>query len=180
MKFFALVPVLTAVAFGAVSVVAQGSTAILSGFEVVTELSDSTRADAKAITPSNSAVQFPVVLQDLDNIIMTAKQLFQTIRDSETLDEEAAKAVAVAVTSFVKAQRALLNVIIGKHSVASRPVSFIAEVATVLHPLQANILSLDFAVAGVMPNDLKADYYADARFKMLRLTFRNAMSFYSL
>ncbi|KAJ2998554.1 hypothetical protein NUW54_g4377 [Trametes sanguinea] len=93
---------------------------------------------------------------------------------SEVLDEQGAKAVVVALTTFVEVHQALLNVVIGKHSIASR-LFFTAPVAAVLRSLEAAIDALAFALIGLIPTEKD---HANAQFALLAVTLDDAEDTY--
>ncbi|KAJ2997272.1 hypothetical protein NUW54_g7147 [Trametes sanguinea] len=139
---------------------------------MVTELSDTARANADTITFSNSVTQFPVVVQNFNDIITTATKFTETLQQAEVLDEKGAKAVVMALTTFVEVHQALLNVVIGKHSIASR-LFFTAPVAAVLRSLEAAIDALAFALIGLIPTEKD---HANAQFDIRARVGKRALN----
>ncbi|CDO71866.1 hypothetical protein BN946_scf184940.g13 [Trametes cinnabarina] len=177
MKFFSVAPVLAAVAFGAASVVAQGATAIANGINQVTQLS----ASSTHVKHSLSGLQcseYPVgqvLINDFQNIVNTVVAFTDTLSDAKPLGDADAQLVVAALTQFVKVHQALLNTVIGKHSLAAQ--FFVtAQIAAILRTLEGGIDTFAFDLIALIPTQSDS---ANTQFSALHVTISNAITVYS-
>ncbi|KAL7282947.1 hypothetical protein ACG7TL_002365 [Trametes sanguinea] len=177
MKFFTVAPVLAAVAFSAMSVVAQGASAIVSGINQVTQLSANARDVTNSITITTAATEFPVLVNDFNVIINTVSGLAQTLQEAEgnPLDDNDAQLVVDALTTFVNVHKALLDAVIGKHSLAAQ-FFFTAPIAAALRSLEAIIDAFATALIALIPTQAPQ---ANAQFTSLSDTLNLAITTYS-
>ncbi|OSD02072.1 hypothetical protein PYCCODRAFT_1435752 [Trametes coccinea BRFM310] len=177
MKFFTLAPVIAAVAFGAMNVVALAASDIVRGINQVTQLSASTRDDTNSITITTASTEFPVVVNDFQDIISTVSGLTQSIQEQEgqPLSDKDAQLVVEALTAFVDVHKALLDAVIGKHSLAAQ-FFFTAPIASALRSLEGVVDALADALISVIPTQAPA---ANAQFSSLSDTLNLAITTYS-
>ncbi|CDO71865.1 hypothetical protein BN946_scf184940.g12 [Trametes cinnabarina] len=178
MKFFSLLPAIAVAALGAVSVVAQDAKSIVMGVESVTTLSDSARKTTVSLSVGNAVSEFPVIVKDINKIVSTVGQLTTTIQkgSGKPLPEQGAKDVVAALTTFVKVHQALLNAIIGKHSLASKFV-FTAPIAAALRAIEAGVDTFAFALIDLIPTGEETTA-ANKQFASLQVTIKAAVKEY--
>ncbi|KAL7282965.1 hypothetical protein ACG7TL_002383 [Trametes sanguinea] len=173
MKFFSVAPVFAAIAFGAMSVVAEGASAIVRGFDQITEQSAYTRSGVDRITSSDAYREFPIVVEDLHDIVRSIYEFNVKVIQANPLGGDEAKFVVSSLISFVEAQQDLLDVPIASHSL------FTAPIADVLHDIalvvDASRLSLD--VLAIIPTETD---HAKAQFTSLELTLQEASNIYKV
>ncbi|KAI0806796.1 hypothetical protein C8Q74DRAFT_1212931 [Fomes fomentarius] len=177
MKFFSNLFVTAAV----VVVGIPNAFAALTGDQVVgaiNAVADQSSNVADAIRPLN-AVNFPIqggiIAQGLGNLTNTVAQdnaLFDP--NQAPFDDPTAQTVVDALVDFVAIHQALLNVIIGKSSLAAQ-FGFTAPIAAALRAIEAQVDTLALNLIALIPTQEPA---ADAQFAALDGTFDDANTAY--
>ncbi|OSD02071.1 hypothetical protein PYCCODRAFT_439566 [Trametes coccinea BRFM310] len=197
MKFFSVAPVFAAIAFGAMSVVAEGASAIVRGFDQITEQSAYTRSEVDRITFSDAYREFPIVVEDLHDIVRSIHEFNVKVFVSHSLEPpptqrvicdcgrlqqanplggDDAKFVVSSLISFVETQQDLLDVVIEKQPIASHSL-FTAPIADVLHDIALVIDRLSLDVLAIIPTETD---HAKAQFTSLELTLQEAFNIYKV
>ncbi|KAJ2998553.1 hypothetical protein NUW54_g7018 [Trametes sanguinea] len=166
MKFFSFAPVLAAVAFGAMSVVAQGATSIVNGIEQVTNLSATARDDTNSITITTASTEFPgphahlpaqQLIDTANQIVNTISSLAQTIQaqEGQPFGDSDAQLIVAVLKTFVTVHQQFLNALIGKHSLAEQ-FFFTRPLATFLRNLEGVVDAFADALIDVIPTQAPA------------------------
>ncbi|KAI9059758.1 hypothetical protein FKP32DRAFT_1596049 [Trametes sanguinea] len=177
MKFFSFAPVLAAVAFGAMSVVAQGAASIVNGIEQVTTLSATARDETNSITITTASTEFPQLLNTANEIVNTISSLGQAIQaqEGQPLGDNDAQLVVTALKTFVTVHQEFLNALIGKHSLAAQ-FFFTGQIAAFLRGLESVVDAFADALIDVIPTQAPA---ANAQFSSLSSTLDVAITTYN-
>ncbi|CDO71867.1 hypothetical protein BN946_scf184940.g14 [Trametes cinnabarina] len=176
MKFFSAIPTLAAVAFGAMSVVAQDSAAaIINELGQLTQLSATARSDAASITVNTAAIQFPVVLADVVGIISRVDTLTVQVQgDADFADQQAAE-IVTALGSSVQGIEQFLNALAQQEANAAR-VAFVVPVVAAVTALQGSVAALEPALIATIPTQAGS---AEVQFSVLDNAFASTIAAYT-
>ncbi|KAI0668408.1 hypothetical protein C8Q78DRAFT_1081280 [Trametes maxima] len=178
MKFFSILPAVAVAVLGAMSVVGQSVTTVVDNIHTVTTLSDKLRVVAEDITITNILSQGPSLVAGFQQIVTTVTEVneqMSSIPDPAPFGDDDAQLVVDALITFVKIHQALLNVVIGKHSIAAQ-FFFTAPIAAVLRVLEAIVDAFATGLIALIPTQKNA---ATTQFASLTITIQKAITVYS-
>ncbi|KAI0648390.1 hypothetical protein C8Q79DRAFT_925306 [Trametes meyenii] len=178
MKFFSVLPAVAVAVLSAMNVVGQSVTTVVDNIHTVTTLSDNLRVVCSGITATNIFTQGPALVAGFQGIVTTVTQVneqMSTISDPSPLGDDDAQLVVNALTTFVQVHQALLNVVIGKHSIAAQ-FFFTAPIAAVLRALEAIVDAFATGLIALIPTQKNA---ATTQFASLTITIQKAITVYS-
>ncbi|KAM5541752.1 hypothetical protein V8D89_004481 [Ganoderma adspersum] len=177
MKFFSqLVSFVPVVLLGAVGTMAQSSDVVITTIEAFTATSSALGTTVSNLNILNFAISGFEIAQGLGNIT-TAVTSFNAEFSSTTpayTDPEAVEVVNV-LTTFVVVHQQLLNLIIGKHSLAAQ-FFLTAPIAAALRALEAVVDTFAFDLIALIPTQSGP---ALTQISSLNVTFTDCITTYS-
>ncbi|KAI0648385.1 hypothetical protein C8Q79DRAFT_572562 [Trametes meyenii] len=154
MKFFTVLPTLAVAMLGALhAVVAQDSYAVISSIQTVTTVSVNLQVVVQETTPANIFIQVPKIIGGFKDIVATVTHLTGTVivvPNPKPFSDEVAVAVVEQLRNFVAAHQALLNTLIGKHSLLAK-FGPTAPLAFVLRSLESVVDTFAYAIISLIP-----------------------------
>ncbi|KAI0823920.1 hypothetical protein BC628DRAFT_1420650 [Trametes gibbosa] len=155
MRLFNVLPFIGTIVLGALSVIAQDATPIISGIDGLTTESQNLQKIVANITPLNAAFQAAKIAPEFLNIGNECKDLIKlvTVPNPVPFGAEVATDVRIALVRFVQAHQLLLNTLIGKNGIIARFPPFGSDIAAVLRVLEGIIDSFAFALIGLIPTE---------------------------
>ncbi|PIL26727.1 hypothetical protein GSI_11206 [Ganoderma sinense ZZ0214-1] len=177
MKFFStfLAAAFVALLLNVAGTMAQTSDQVISAIQSF--ITSSSNLDAE-VTPLN-AVTFPTmgfIIAEGFNNITSAVNTFNAEFSADTppYPDDAAVAVVDVFTAFVEVHQDLLNVVIGKHTLAAM-FGFVAPIAAALRSLEGAVVTFAFALLSLVPTESGP---FTAQLDALAATFANATMVY--
>ncbi|PIL27576.1 hypothetical protein GSI_10727 [Ganoderma sinense ZZ0214-1] len=178
MKFFNTFLATVFVALvGVVCTMAQTSDQVISAIQSFITVSSNLNAQVTPLSVTTFPTMGFVIAQGFNNIT-SAVNTFNA--DSEfspatpAYPDDAAVAVVDVLTTFVQVHQALLNVVIGKHSLAAM-FGATAPIAAALRALEAVVDTFAFDLIALIPTESDP---ATAQVDALSVTFTNATTTY--
>ncbi|KAI0668390.1 hypothetical protein C8Q78DRAFT_255517 [Trametes maxima] len=153
MKFFSIIPAIAVAVIGAVSVVGQSVDTVVGNIQGVTTLSDNLRVVAQNLSAANFIQESPNLISGFNGIVATvtaANEQMAAIPNPVPFSDPDAITVVGVLTTFVQVHQALLNVVIGKHSLAAQ-FFLTAPIAEVLRDLEGVVDTFAFLLIDLIP-----------------------------
>ncbi|KAI0668410.1 hypothetical protein C8Q78DRAFT_256624 [Trametes maxima] len=173
MKFFSTVlPFIGVVATLALGIAAQRTTEVVQSIHVIAEASSGLRGQVEAVTIKNIGDNGPGIPTGIvalvKDITYQTQTVFLSVNDPRPVNDEDAQAIVNALNDFVAIHQALLEVIIGKHSLAQQ--FFLTRpIAQALRSLESVVDTFAHAIIDLIPT--RADEgNADANALQIYLT----------
>ncbi|EJF63748.1 hypothetical protein DICSQDRAFT_125525 [Dichomitus squalens LYAD-421 SS1] len=176
MKFFStLVNLVPVVLLGAAGAMAQSSDAVISAIQTFTSASSSLAGTVNDLSIVNFATDGVEIVTGLGNIT-TAVSTFNAEFSSSTppYPDNVAIEVVDVLTTFVEVHQQLLELIIGKHSLAAQ-FFLTAPIAAALRALEGVVDTFAFAVIDLIPTQ---EGPALAQVSALNVTFTQTITTY--
>ncbi|TBU28545.1 hypothetical protein BD311DRAFT_865480 [Dichomitus squalens] len=176
MKFFStLVNVLPVVLLGAAGAMAQSSDAVISAIQSFTSVSSNLADTVNDLSIVNFATDGPEIPAGLENIT-TAVNSFNAEFSPSTppYPDDVAIEVVDVLTTFVEVHQQLLELIIGKHSLAAQ-FALTAPIAEALRALESVVDTFAFALIDLIPTEQGP---ALAQVNALNVTFTQTVTTY--
>jgi hypothetical protein len=154
---------------------------IQAAFKEVTELSNNLRVETQKITFINAGSQGVKIAAGFSTIIVKVTEYTARLAGSaygytpSPLPDADAKLVVQSLTTFVKVHQALLNVVIGKHGIATL-FPFFEPIRVSLVNLEEVIDAFAFYLIDLIPTQKPA---ANDQFGALSVTLKDAQTTYS-
>ncbi|KAI1798140.1 hypothetical protein LXA43DRAFT_1088277 [Ganoderma leucocontextum] len=176
MKFFSTF--LTAgfvVLLGVVGTMAQTSDQVIIAIQSFITVSSNLDTDVTALNVTNFPTEGFIIADGFNNIT-AAVNTFNAEFSPATppYPDDAAVAVVEILTTFVEVHQALLNVVIGKHSLAAM-FGFTAPIAAALRSLEAVVDTFAFDLIALIPTQSDP---ATSQVDALSITFTQAIDTY--
>ncbi|TBU28508.1 hypothetical protein BD311DRAFT_806953 [Dichomitus squalens] len=176
MKFFStLVNIVPLVVLGAAGAMAQSSDVVISAIQTFTNVSSSLATTVNDLSVVNFAIDGFEIVTGLGNIT-TAVTSFNAEFSSSTpaYPDDVAIEVVDVLTTFVEVHQQLLEIIIGKHSLAAQ-FFLTAPIAVALEALEAVVDTFAFGVIALIPTE---EGPALAQVTALNVTFTQTITTY--
>ncbi|TBU28509.1 hypothetical protein BD311DRAFT_324644 [Dichomitus squalens] len=176
MKFFStLVNVLPVVLLGAAGAMAQSSDVVISAIQSFTSVSSNLATTVNDLSIVNFAADGPEIVTGLENIT-TAVTSFNAEFSSSTppYPDDVAIEVVDVLTTFVEVHQQLLELIIGKHSLAAQ-FFLTAPIAAALRALESVVDTFAFDLIALIPTE---EGPALAQVNALNVTFTQTVTTY--
>ncbi|KAI0648387.1 hypothetical protein C8Q79DRAFT_955206 [Trametes meyenii] len=155
MKFFStILPVVGVVATFALGIVAQRTTEVIQSIHVIADASNGLRQQIEAVTIKNIADNGPGIPKGIVTLVQDisgqTQSVFLSVSNPKPLNDNDAQAVVNALNDFVAIHQALLETIIGKHSLAQQ--FFLTRpIAIALRSLESVVDTFAHAIIDLIP-----------------------------